>query len=113
MSETQAESVEQEIPVDLGDERQVKARNQRLDARRRGLAETLRKLMQTKDGRAWVHHMIYERLCYDRKIFTGNSATFANAGLLEAAQTLVRDLKALCFDQWALMEREALDSEGK
>ena len=113
MSETPVDVPEQQAPVDLGDEAQVRTRNKRLDARRRALTETLTKLMGTKDGRAWVHHLIYERLCYDRKIFTGNSATFANAGLLEAAQTLVRDLKALCFDQWALMEREALDSEGK
>lgn len=113
MSETPSDVAEQDAPVDLGDEQQVRTRNKRLDARRRALAETLRKLMGTKDGRAWVHHLIYERLCYDRKIFTGNSATFANAGLLEAAQSLVRDLKLLCFEQWALMEREALETEGK
>ena len=115
MSETQTDAgaAELEPPVDLGDERQVKARNQRLDARRRALAETMRKQMATKDGRAWMHHLIHERLCFGKKIFTGNSATFFNAALLETAQTLVRDLQLLCFEQWALMEREALELEGK
>lgn len=94
---------------DLGDEAQVKERNKRVDGRKKLLADTLVKLMETKAGRAWMHHLIYEKLCYDRKIFTGNSGTFANAGLLEAAQSLVRELKTLCFDKWALMEREALE----
>lgn len=98
-----------EEPVDLGNPEQVKERNKRIDTRQKKLAETMRALMATKDGRAWMHHLIYERLCYDRKIFTGNSGTFANAGMLEVAQTIVRDLKGLCFDQWATMEREALE----
>lgn len=111
MKQTQSDVIddEREPPLDLGDAGQVSERNKRIKARENSLAATMRKLMETKDGRAWMHHLIYDRLCYDRKIFTGNSGTFANAGMLEVAQTIVRDLKALCFEQWALMEREAME----
>lgn len=110
MKQTQSDVLDDERdPEDLNDAAQVKERNKRVAARNNQLATTMRKLMETKDGRAWMHHLLYERLCYDRKIFTGNSGTFANAGVLEAAQTIVRDLKTLCFDQWALMEREAME----
>lgn len=101
--------VDAEQPEDLGDAAQVSARNKRIDARTRELQATLIEIMGTKRGRAWVRHLVYDKLCYDKKIFTGNSGTFANAGLLEAAQTITRELKVLCFEQWALMEREALE----
>jgi hypothetical protein len=111
MKRTQSDTADEERSgaEDLGDAAQVSERNKRIGVRQHQLASTMRKLMDTKDGRAWMHHLIYERLCYDRKIFTGNSGTFANAGMLEVAQTIVRDLKALCFEQWALMEREAME----
>lgn len=100
---------EGEQPEDLGDAAQVSARNKRVVARQREIADTLVQIMGTKQGRAWMRHLIYEKLCYDKKIFTGNSGTFANAGMLEVAQTLTRELKTLCFDQWAAMEREAME----
>lgn len=98
-----------EQPEDLGDAAQVKERNKRVAIRQRELGDTLVHIMSTKQGRAWMRHLVYDKLCYDKKIFTGNSGTFANAGMLEVAQTLTRELKTLCFDQWAAMEREALE----
>lgn len=100
---------EREQPEDLGDPTQVKERNRRVAIRQRELADTLVQIMGTKQGRAWMRHLVYDKLCYDKKIFTGNSGTFANAGMLEVAQTLTRELKTLCFDQWAAMEREAME----
>lgn len=100
---------EAELPVDLGDAAQVKKRNDRVDARNKRLQSTLCKIMETKDGRAWMHHLIYDKCGYDKKQFTGSSSTFANTGMLEVGQTITRELKGLCFDQWAQMEREALE----
>lgn len=107
--QSDAELVEHEAPEDLGDAAQVKERNKRVAIRQRELQDTLVQIMSTKQGRAWMRHLVYDKLCYDKKIFTGNSGTFANAGMLEVAQTLTRELKSLCFDQWAAMEREAME----
>ncbi len=107
--QSNAELDEREQPEDLGDPVQVKERNKRVQARARELQETLVTIMSTKQGRAWMHHLLYEKCGYDRKQFTGSSSTFANTGMLEVAQTLTRELKSLCFDQWAAMEREALE----
>lgn len=111
MKQTQSDVMEdeREAPEDLGDPAAVSARNKRVAQRQRELAGTLVWIMSTKQGRSWVHHLIYDKLGYDKKQFTGNSATYANVGVLEVGQTIVRELKTLCFEQWALMEREALE----
>lgn len=110
MKQMQSDVIDEERdpPVDLGDAVQVKERNKRVQQRQRELGDTLVQIMGTKQGRAWMHHLLYEKCGYDRKQFTGNSGTFANTGMLEVAQTIVRELKTLCFEQWALMEREAM-----
>jgi Na+/melibiose symporter-like transporter len=100
---------DREVSVDLGDPVHVKERNKRVQQRQRELADTLVQIMSTKQGRAWMHHLVYDKCGYDKKQFTGNSATYANVGVLEVGQTIVRELKTLCFEQWALMEREALE----
>jgi hypothetical protein len=111
MKQTQSDVIdeEREQPEDLGDAAQVSARNKRVAQRQRELGSTLVHIMSTKQGRAWMHHLLYEKCGYDRKQFTGSSSTFANTGALEVAQTIVRELKTLCFESWALMEREAME----
>jgi hypothetical protein len=100
---------ESEQPEDLGDATQVTARNKRVAARNSRIQEQYRKVMSTRDGRELMHHLIYDKCGYDKKQFTGSSSTFANTGMLEVGQQIVRELKSLCFEQWAQMEREALE----
>lgn len=94
---------------DLGDAAKVRERNKRIKAREARIQEQYRKVMATRDGRELMHHLIYDKCGYDKKQFTGSSSTFANAGMLEIGQTIVRELKTLCFEQWAQMEREAME----
>ena len=94
---------------DLGDAAKVRERNKRVAARAARIQEQYRTVMATKDGRELMHHLIYDKCGYDKKQFTGSSSTFANTGMLEVGQQIVRELKALCFEQWAQMEREALE----
>lgn len=107
--QSDADVGDSESPEDLGDPAQVRERAKRVAARNARLQIQYRKIMETKDGREWMHHLIYDKCGYDRKQFTGNSGTFANTGMLEVGQTIVRELKSLCFEQWAQMERESLE----
>jgi hypothetical protein len=110
MKQTQSDAVEfDDEPVDLGDQAQVNARNKKVAQRQRELGQVYVQIMSTKQGRAWMHHIIYNECHYDTKQFTGNSGTFYNNGALEVGQRIVRELKTLCFESWALMEREAME----
>jgi hypothetical protein len=98
-----------DAPEDLGDSVQVKKRNARVAERNARIHAQYRKVMETRDGRELMHHLIYDKCGYDKKQFTGSSSTFANTGMLEVGQQIVRELKLLCFEQWAQMEREAME----
>lgn len=101
-----------ETHYNAGDEAQVAERTQNVKARAAGVAQGLRTVMATKPGRAWMRHLLTDKLftrvgrSRPAGIFTGNSTTFYNAALKELGDIVASELATLCPDEFRLMETE-------
>jgi hypothetical protein len=72
----------------------------------------LREVMKTRQGRAWMHHLLTEKL-FTRvgakrpaAIFTGNSTTFYNAALKELGDVIAAEVETYCAKEMDLMKGE-------
>jgi len=103
---------EQQPPYDASDPDHVHAReksSKRRDDRRK---EGLRYIMADPKGRAWMRHLIAEKL-FTRVgaqrpavIFTGNSSTFYNAALKEMGDLISSEIATLTPREFRQMEDE-------
>lgn len=99
-------------PYDAGNPEHVARRSkqarQREDLRATGLVV----MMKTTEGRAFVRHLLVEKLFtgvgshVPPDCFTGNSATFYNAGQKRVGDVLKAELFKLCRPEYRLMEDE-------
>lgn len=98
---------------DAGDEGQVGERRARVKIKENAITEGLRYIMATAQGRAWMCHLLSEKL-FTRvgtrrpaAIFTGNSTTFYNAAHKELGDIIATELATLAPAEFRLMEQEA------
>jgi hypothetical protein len=99
-------------PYNAGDETSVEERKgdakRREDIRREGL----RYIMGDARGRAWMAHLLREKLFVRlgtrrTPIFSGSSSTFFNCALHEVGEMISTELYAICLDNFRKMEDEA------
>lgn len=102
----------EEEPFDAGNPEHVRERERKAKVREDVRREGLRYIMADRRGRAWMRHLLGEKL-FTRvgrsrppQIFTGNSTTFYNAALREVGDILATELATLCLDEFRLMETE-------
>lgn len=99
-------------PFNAADEEQVAEREKNAKRREDARAAGLRYLLADPRGRAWMRHLLAEKLftrvgkTRPAGIFTGNSTTFYNAALKEAGDILAAECATLCPAEFRLMEDE-------
>lgn len=95
-----------------GDPEQVRKREQQSRAKEDVRREGLRFLMSDRRGRAYMRHLLAEKLftrvgkTRPAAIFTGNSTTFYNSALKELGDTVATELANITPDEFRLMENE-------
>jgi hypothetical protein len=101
-----------EKPYDASDETQVAERQVKAKSKDAIVAEGLRFIMSTSQGRAWMRHLLatklFTRVGGNRPagIFTGNSTTFYNTALREVGDIIHAEIATLCKRECRLMEDE-------
>lgn len=101
-----------EPPYNAGDPEQVRDRERKSKLREDVRREGLKVVMASRPGRAWMRHLLAEKLftrvgrARPAAIFTGNSTTFYNAALKELGDVVAVELATLCPDEFRLMETE-------
>jgi hypothetical protein len=101
-----------EVPVDLSDPEHVADRKKAAKEREDTRAAGLKYIMGDRRGRAWMRHLIAEKL-FTRVgrqrpagIFTGNSTTFYNSALKELGDIISAEVATLTPTEFRLMEDE-------
>lgn len=106
------DKTEQKKPFNAGDEEQVAERRMNSAARAELQRVGLRHVMKDRAGRAWMRHLLVEKLftrvgkSKPALIFTGNSTTFYNTALKELGDIVAAELATYCPDEFRLMENE-------
>lgn len=104
---------EQKPAYNAGDASQVDEKRRQSKHALERLHEGVRFIMSNPSGRAWMRHLIGDRL-FTRigakrpaAIFTGNSTTFYNTALKELGDLLSAELATIAPADFRLMEDEA------
>lgn len=102
-----------DAPFNAGDEAQVRERKKKAGLREDLRLEGLRYIMADRRGRAFMRHLILDKLItpvgdsMPRAIFTGNSTTFYNTALAELGGLMRAEIELHCEKEYSLMKLEA------
>ena len=74
--------------------------------------ETIRKLMSSKDGRAWIDHLLESFDMLGNPIVRGDPyETYNNIGMANAAKLLWIEIESVVPEALVLMRKEARENE--
>lgn len=107
-----------EGPYDPSNPEHVAARQKTAKKREDARREGLREVVSTPKGRAWMRHLLVEKLMtrvghtLPSRLFTGNSSTFYNAALRECGDLIATELMTFAPKEFRLMEDEGETTNG-
>lgn len=101
-----------EEEYNAGNAEHVRAREKKSKERAALAIAGLKFVMSTRQGRAWMRHLLAEKLFVrvgrqvPPAIFTGSSSTFYNTALREMGDRISSELAHHCAEEMHLMEKE-------
>ncbi|WP_017773837.1 hypothetical protein [Paraburkholderia kururiensis] len=94
-------------PYDASNPQAVEEKARQSKSRQQQRVLGLQLLMQSREGRAWMHFLLYEQCHIDADPFTGNSTTFHTSGAQNVGRVIEKEVQHFFFEEWILMHREA------
>lgn len=102
----------EKAPYDASNPEHVRTARKKAEIRQDLIREGLRFIMSDRRGRAWMRHLLVDKLhepmgsAVTKDVNTGNSYVYYNTAHVELARVLKREAYALCRAEFRLMEDE-------
>lgn len=94
------------------DPKQIEKARKKAEREKFARDEVIRKLMSTKDGRAWVHHILTMADMWGSPIVSGDAyGTYNNIGMANLAKLIWMEIEDVVPESYALMVKEAKTDE--
>jgi hypothetical protein len=96
------------------DEEMVKKATKAAEKARFLRDETIRNLMNSKDGRAWINYILESFDMFGNPIVSGDPyGTYNNIGLANAGKLIWMEIEAVVPEALVLMRKEARENEKR